>query len=74
MVLCFFIQLLEQKPDKKDMILKYMRDSLQSIVQKEVLSFTCVHHLLFEYMKFAGPIDKQVFIYLSRVRYDTNYN
>lgn len=52
--------MLESKPEKKQYILKYMRESLESIVQKEALSYTFVHNLLYEYLKYADDIERQV--------------
>ena len=51
---------MEEKPDKKQYILKYMKEALESIVQKEALSYTFVHNLFYEYLTYADDIERQV--------------
>jgi pumilio homology domain family member 6 len=41
--------LIEQLPNKRQSVLDHMRDLIQKLAQKQLLEFTYVHHLLYEY-------------------------
>lgn len=52
--------MLEGKPEKKPFIIKYMKEALESIVQKEALGYTFVHNLFLEYLTYTDDIERQV--------------
>lgn len=58
--------MLNLQPEKKPFILKYMRETLESIIHKDALSYTFVHNLLFEYLTHSDDTDRQVGIWHSK--------
>ena len=42
-----------------------MKEALESIVQKEALSYTFVHNLFYEYLTYADDIERQVWLWTS---------
>ena len=46
-----------------------MKEALESIVQKEALSYTFVHNLFYEYLTYADDIERQVWLWTSSLCY-----
>jgi hypothetical protein len=44
-------ELIARNPAKRDSILDHMRDLTQKLIEKGLLEFTYVHHLLWEYIQ-----------------------
>jgi len=54
--------ILENDPKKKELILKYMKDSLSVICQKEVLKHSIIHRALFDFFKYSDLTQKTFMI------------
>jgi len=58
--------ILENEPEKKENVLKFMKNSFEVLCQKDVITHSIVHRALFDFFKYATNIQKSEIIELLK--------